>query len=197
MKALQLWRMLLFLVLLLPTLAWSWEITGVPKEILSNLDNVLIAEAADCSPDVTKATLFSDSLDDRLQAAIKPFGYFHAEIIVTNADLVASCKDLLIEVKLNQATLISGLTIELLGEGRTDVLLKKLTVDGTVQLTEILGQWFGYVGQKCTQVAAQKANISEDAALLGCEVSEIAGLATEMQSCLRGKSVSPYCTFKE
>lgn len=82
-------------------------------------------------------------------------------------------------------------------DAKTDALNTRLTTEGSGQLTDLLGQWFGYVGNKCTAVAQEKADISADAALLGCEISEFAGLATEFDSCLQGNSTSPYCTLKE
>lgn len=80
---------------------------------------------------------------------------------------------------------------------KTEVLNAKLTLEGAGQLTDLLGQWFGYVGNKCAAVGEEKAEISRDAGQLGCEISEFAGLATEFNSCLTGNSVSPYCTIKE
>jgi hypothetical protein len=73
----------------------------------------------------------------------------------------------------------------------------KLTSDATGQLNELLGQWFGYLKGKCEAVAAEKAGISAAAAGLGCEISEFAGLATEFDACLAGKSESPFCELKE
>jgi hypothetical protein len=79
---------------------------------------------------------------------------------------------------------------------QTEQLNVRLTLDGANQLTELIGQWFGYVGNKCTTVAEAKAEMSADAARMGCEISEFAGLSTEFQSCLSGNSVSPYCILK-
>ncbi|WP_154224635.1 autotransporter assembly complex protein TamA [Marinicella rhabdoformis] len=112
--------------LLFPALCWGWEITGVPKEIQSNMDNVLIAEPEDCAVNIEKSSLFSDSLLERLHQAIKPYGYFGAEINVLNAENATTCKDLLIAVELNQATHINELSIELVGPGKDDVLLKEI-----------------------------------------------------------------------
>ncbi|MDR6264424.1 hypothetical protein [Roseobacter sp. N2S] len=82
-------------------------------------------------------------------------------------------------------------------DAKTEVLNARLTPEGSGQLSELLGQWFGFVGNKCSAVAQAKADISADAAMLGCEISEFAGLATEFDSCLQGDSTSPYCTLKE
>jgi hypothetical protein len=73
----------------------------------------------------------------------------------------------------------------------------KLTPDARGQLNELLDQWFGYLKGKCEAVATEKAGISAAAAGLGCEISEFAGLATEFNSCLIGKSESPYCELKK
>lgn len=80
---------------------------------------------------------------------------------------------------------------------KTQTLNKRLTTDGSGQLSDLLGQWFGYVGNKCNAVAQEKADISADAARLGCEISEFAGLSTEFDSCLQGYSTSPYCIMQE
>jgi hypothetical protein len=80
---------------------------------------------------------------------------------------------------------------------QTGALNKRLSPEGSRQLSDLLGQWFGFVGNKCGSVAQAKADISADAARMGCEISEFAGLATEFQSCLSGNSVSPYCILKD
>ena len=80
---------------------------------------------------------------------------------------------------------------------KTERLNTRLTTEGSGQLSDLLGQWFGFVGNKCSAVAQEKAAISADAAMLGCEISEFAGLATEFDSCLQGNSTSPYCTLKD
>ncbi|WP_069299710.1 hypothetical protein [Neptunicoccus sediminis] len=82
-------------------------------------------------------------------------------------------------------------------DATTLTLNARLTAEGSGQLTDLLGQWFGYVGNKCNGVAQEKADISADAARLGCEISEFAGLSTEFDSCLQGKSLSPYCIVQE
>lgn len=60
-------------------------------------------------------------------------------------------------------------------DGETEVLNARLTTEGNTELTGILGQWCGDVGQKCAEVAGAKKAISTKAAEMGCEISEFAG----------------------
>ena len=76
-------------------------------------------------------------------------------------------------------------------------LHKNLSMDGTRQLGELMAQWLGYLDKKCKAVADANKLRSAEAAHLGCEVSEYAGLATEFQNCLSGRSTSPYCQLRE
>jgi len=82
-------------------------------------------------------------------------------------------------------------------DGTTTDVTGILTAEGATELAQLLTQWFGYVGQKCAAVGASRAEISEEAAILGCEISEIVGLTAELQSCRAGSSTSPYCIRKE
>ena len=82
-------------------------------------------------------------------------------------------------------------------DGFHAAVLERLTSTGGAMLTDLTGQWYGFVGQKCGAVAKEKADISADAARSGCEISEIVGLSAELQACLDGRSTSPYCTMKE
>ncbi len=72
-------------------------------------------------------------------------------------------------------------------------VLDRVSDDGKRSLDELLAQWLGYVVQKCTDVGKAKANISEQAARLGCETSETIGLVAELDACLDGRSTAPYC----
>lgn len=76
-------------------------------------------------------------------------------------------------------------------------VLKELTPGGAADLAQIMSQWFGYVGQKCGGVAEEKADISADAAQLGCEISEIVGVTAEFSTCRSGNSTAPYCIIQE
>ena len=72
-----------------------------------------------------------------------------------------------------------------------------LTAEGNTELTQLLTQWFGYIGQKCAAVAAERAAISAEAARLGCEISETVGLVAELAACRDGASSAPYCIRRE
>ena len=78
-----------------------------------------------------------------------------------------------------------------------DEVNAKLTLEGSASLVDLIGQWIGYVGQKCGDVAKAKADISSEAAQLGCEISENVGLSAELKACLDDRSTAPYCVFKE
>jgi len=81
--------------------------------------------------------------------------------------------------------------------GYQAVLTERLTSAALLDLTGLMGQWTGYVGQKCADVGEARAEISREAAVLGCEISEIAGLTVEFAACDAGQSTAPYCTLKE
>lgn len=71
-----------------------------------------------------------------------------------------------------------------------------ITIGGVSELTELMGQWTGYVVQGCEKVAASKPE-GMQSARLGCEISEMAGLSGELAACLEGRSSAEYCKFKE
>lgn len=79
----------------------------------------------------------------------------------------------------------------------TVLLNRKLTTEGSLQLNNLVGQWFGYVGNQCASVAESFKETGPEAARLGCEISEYAGMAAEFAACLDGRSVAPYCEIKE
>lgn len=81
-------------------------------------------------------------------------------------------------------------------QARHERLVERLTGDGAVALTTLVGQWRGYVGDRCAQVASQKPEVGE-AADLGCRISQISGLATELSRCENGVSGEPYCELKD
>ena len=81
-------------------------------------------------------------------------------------------------------------------DGRQDVLNTRLTSVSVVDLGSLMGQWRGYVRNKCAAVAAQNPKAAE-AAEMGCRISEIAGLATELTLCAEGGSAEPYCILKD
>lgn len=77
------------------------------------------------------------------------------------------------------------------------ILNNKLSMDGAAQLTELLVSWNDYVGKKCDAVAQSRVGAGQEAALIGCEISEYAGVATEFSACLTGQSDTPYCKFQQ
>lgn len=96
------------------------------------------------------------------------------------------------------ATCLSGIrkewvaTVDILQEN----LMEAVTPKAKIDVLDLMGLWGNYVDQKCTQVAASKPAGAESARL-GCEVSEIAGLAGEFAACLEGRSTAEYCVIEE
>jgi len=82
-------------------------------------------------------------------------------------------------------------------DGQYLTLTEELTVVGITELATILGQWTGYVGNQCSQVAQGKPEGQADAAQYGCEISEIVGVSAELYACRAGLSTAPYCQLKE
>jgi hypothetical protein len=74
-----------------------------------------------------------------------------------------------------------------------DDVMRVITLQGGTELGQLMGQWFGYVGQKCAAVGEARAAISREAAELGCEISETVGLISELHACTAGASTAPYC----
>jgi hypothetical protein len=72
-----------------------------------------------------------------------------------------------------------------------------ISTQGATELTDVMGQWTGYVGQKCEEAAASRDGDAASSARLGCQISEIAGLSGEFAACLEGRSTAQYCTYKE
>jgi len=81
-------------------------------------------------------------------------------------------------------------------EGLQTQVFDSITTGGTSELVDVLGQWTGYVGQKCQEVAAQRVETGAESARLGCEITEMVGLVGEFAACLEGRSAAPYCEFK-
>ena len=82
-------------------------------------------------------------------------------------------------------------------EDYRQLLDTKLTTSGSSMLAELMGQWFGYMAARCNDVAVARASISEEAAKLGCEIAELAGITAEFDACLDGRSTTPYCVIEE
>ena len=72
-------------------------------------------------------------------------------------------------------------------------VLDRLTEDGMAELSGLMLAWPKFVEDKCNAVAESRAQISADAANLGCQISELALLTNEMTACLDGRSREDYC----
>jgi len=71
-----------------------------------------------------------------------------------------------------------------------------ITPDASAEVLDIMGQWTGYVVQKC-QEQADARSTGKESARLGCEISELAGLSGEFAACIEGRSTAQYCVYKE
>ena len=71
-----------------------------------------------------------------------------------------------------------------------------ITLKAATEMSEILGGWVNYVSQKCEAVSVN-ASVSADAARLGCQITEFAGLAGEYAACLEGRSTAKFCVLKD
>lgn len=80
-----------------------------------------------------------------------------------------------------------------------DLVNSKLTTTGAAVLADNVGQWYEYRQSRCNSVAEERAAIgfNPEAAGYGCVIAETAGIVSELNACLSGKSTSPYCTIKE
>ena len=72
-----------------------------------------------------------------------------------------------------------------------------ITAKGGTELTQIMSQWYGYVGKKCASVGANNVGTKAEVAQTGCEIAEIASVVSELVSCSQLRSKSPYCVIKE
>ncbi len=84
-------------------------------------------------------------------------------------------------------------------EGLIEELNARLTTVGAASLSDSLGQWYEYRSIRCRTAAEERAAIGYDAeaAGIGCEIAETAGLVSDLQNCLDGHSTSAYCALKE
>lgn len=71
-----------------------------------------------------------------------------------------------------------------------------LTEEGFQELSGLMLAWPKFVEDKCEVVAASRADISAEAAALGCHISEFALLTNEFTACLNGQSNEAYCQLK-
>ena len=75
-------------------------------------------------------------------------------------------------------------------------VLEKLSDTGLEELSGLMLGWPRFVDDKCKAVAESRAEISYDAAALGCQISELALLTNEMRACLAGRSTESYCQLR-
>lgn len=76
-------------------------------------------------------------------------------------------------------------------------LLGELIPTSAAELTELLSAWELFVADSCRSIAAEKADISAQSAMLGCEISQTVALTAELASCRAGISIEPYCILRE
>ncbi|MEM6385706.1 MAG: hypothetical protein AAF718_05665 [Pseudomonadota bacterium] len=76
-------------------------------------------------------------------------------------------------------------------------VIARLTEDGMAELSGLMLAWPEYVEDKCNAVGEARANISREAADLGCQISEYALLTNEMEACLTGRSTEAYCQLRD
>ncbi|MDJ0638745.1 MAG: hypothetical protein QNJ20_07925 [Paracoccaceae bacterium] len=81
-------------------------------------------------------------------------------------------------------------------EAETNVL-SRLSEAGMEELSGLMLGWPRFVDDKCKAVAESRAEISYDAAALGCQISELALLTNEMRACLAGRSTEAYCQLRD
>jgi len=80
---------------------------------------------------------------------------------------------------------------------RQTEVLKTVTPEGGATLVDLLSAWPTFVDKKCSTVAAEKEDIGAASARLGCEVSEVVLISSELRSCLDGRSREDYCVHAD
>ena len=76
-------------------------------------------------------------------------------------------------------------------------VIRSLNDTGLEELGGLMLAWPKFVEQKCEAVASSRADISYDAAQLGCQISEFALMTNELTACIKGRSVEEYCQTEE
>lgn len=71
-----------------------------------------------------------------------------------------------------------------------------LSEDGVKELDGLMLAWPHFVNDKCTALAERRSDISQGAAMLGCQIAEYALLINELTACAEGRSSEPYCQTK-
>lgn len=72
-----------------------------------------------------------------------------------------------------------------------------ITPTAAGELVKILSGWVSYVSQTCEAAGQAHSSTSVEAAELGCQITELAGLSGEYAACLEGRSNSEYCVIKQ
>ncbi len=75
-------------------------------------------------------------------------------------------------------------------------LVDRLSKAGMQELSGLMLAWPKFVDTKCTAVAEGRADISYDAAQLGCQIAEIALMTNEFTACVEERSVEDYCQLE-
>ena len=76
-------------------------------------------------------------------------------------------------------------------------VLSRLSETGMEELSWLMLAWPKFVEDKCRAVAESRADISYEAAALGCQISELALMTNEFSACLDGRSTEPYCQLRD
>ena len=76
-------------------------------------------------------------------------------------------------------------------------LVGVLTADATENMADLMEHWYVSVATKCDAVAAERAGISAQAAVVGCDISETAGLTSALRQCRLGQSNAEFCVRED
>ncbi|MBT0586215.1 autotransporter assembly complex protein TamA [Alteromonas oceanisediminis] len=97
----------------------NFKVTGVKDAAVMN--NIrLHLQNVNVDTSVTPDRLWKQPVQDAVQSAIKPFGYYEAEMTVIDDDSAVS-----VNIFLGEPLIITNLTLEVVGEGRTDEWFSK------------------------------------------------------------------------
>jgi hypothetical protein len=84
-----------------------------------------------------------------------------------------------------------------LRDDELNALATVLTEPAAANMSDLMEHWYVSVATKCDAVAAGRAGISAEAALVGCDISEIAGLTSALRQCRLGQSAAEFCKRKD
>jgi hypothetical protein len=112
--------------------------------------------------------------------------------------IFAPCEGLDVGTPLHLECLVSERQVWIKALEHEQATLSDLLIPtASSEMAAIMGEWIGYVGQKCGDVAKEKASISAEAAQLGCEIAEAVGVTSEFAACRAGNSTAPYCILRD